>query len=60
VLTLIAQNGVKVNFKDADGCSPLLYAAINGYGNVVRLLVAQDDIEVDFKDTNGFTPLCYA
>ena len=39
-----------------DGLSPLLWAALNGYEAVVRLLIERGDVDINGKDNNCQTP----
>ena len=54
------EDGALVDSRDQYGRSPLLYAAKNGHGAVVRLLLARDDVKVNSMDRNGMTPLSIA
>lgn len=46
--------------KNAYGRTPLLYAARQGHGPVVRPLLARRDVEADGKDKDGCSPLIHA
>lgn len=49
-----------VNKRDQDWNTPLSFAAVYGYHEVVKLLLDVEGIEVDCKDNNGRTPLSKA
>ena len=38
-----------MNYKDKDGCTALMLAAINGHAHVVRFLVGKSFIDVNAK-----------
>ncbi|CAI7575128.1 unnamed protein product [Penicillium crustosum] len=40
--------------------TPLLYAAMNGHVDILRLLLATNRVNVESKDVRGWTPLAYA
>jgi len=44
---------------DADGRTPLHWAAYKGYGDIIRLLIFMD-VSIDRKDKEGCTPLHWA
>ena len=54
------EDGALADSRDQYGRSPLLYAAKNGHGAVVRLLLARDNVEVNSMDHYGMTPLSVA
>ena len=47
----LLKNKQALDFKDRDGRTPLLYAAINRYKAVVELLLARDGVDVNSKDS---------
>lgn len=53
---LLAQDGVNPGSRNKYGQTPLLLAAENGHGAVVKLLLAQDGIDPDSQDLDGATP----
>ncbi|UKZ77558.1 hypothetical protein TrVFT333_005281 [Trichoderma virens FT-333] len=50
---------IDLNYKNKDGRTPLLLAAGNGHGAVVKLLLTEG-ININCKDNNGQTPLSWA
>lgn len=55
------KDGVDPDFKDRNGLTPLLLAAVNGHEAVVKLLLATDGVDPNSKDsTYGRTPLLSA
>jgi ankyrin repeat protein len=49
-----------VDSKDANGRTPILFAARSGHDKVVTLLIARRTVTVDAKDSTGRTPLSWA
>jgi len=45
---------------DVDGRTPLSYAAMFGFGEMVELLLGQEEVNPDKPDNDGRTPLSYA
>ena len=59
--TLIKMNRWDVNQRDGMGITPLIWAAIHGHEEVVRLLLRNKNIQLDQRDTNsGRTALSWA
>ena len=59
--TLIKMNRWDVNRRDGMGITPLIWAAIYGHEEVVRLLLRNKNIQLDQRDTNyGRTALSWA
>ncbi|KAJ0033591.1 hypothetical protein NQD34_000698 [Periophthalmus magnuspinnatus] len=54
-----AAKRVNVNIQDADGLSPLHYAALSGNKELISLLL-EAQAAVDIKDNKGMRPLHYA
>jgi hypothetical protein len=57
---LLATAQFRVDSKDTDGQTPLLWAARNGHESIVKLLLATEKVNVDSKDKYGQTPLSWA
>ncbi len=57
---LLLQPGIKINVKDNNGNTLLLWAVINAQTKIVQPLLSQPDIDVNAKDYFGYTPLHYA
>jgi ankyrin repeat protein len=51
---------VKVDLKDKDGRTPLLWAAGYGHEAIVKLLLEIGKAEANLKDNDGRTPLFWA
>ncbi|RYP86623.1 hypothetical protein DL769_000691 [Monosporascus sp. CRB-8-3] len=47
-------------FKPRRGQTPLLYAAMNGYEDIVKLLLETNKVNADFESDEGLTPLSHA
>jgi ankyrin repeat domain-containing protein 50 len=61
VVKLLLETGkVDVDSKDADGQTPLSWAAEEGHEAVVKLLHETGKADVDLKDADGQTPLWWA
>ncbi|KFY23766.1 hypothetical protein V491_02414 [Pseudogymnoascus sp. VKM F-3775] len=60
VMIDLLQNGCHLDLKDTYGQTPLLLAAANGHGAVVKLLATMDGIDLNSKDNDGKTPLLRA
>jgi ankyrin repeat protein len=46
---------IDINSKDKDGCSPLIYAAMNNKSYFMQLLLEQSNIEVNSEGKEGRT-----
>jgi hypothetical protein len=58
VLTWLLENGCPVDEALDNGCTPLLMAAQNGHGTVVRALInAGADVNIMTNESDGTTPL---
>ena len=53
---LLAQ-GANIEATTDHGWTPLLLAATNGHGPVVKLLLAEDGVGLGYKDNDSRTPL---
>lgn len=60
VVKLLATEGVVVNCRDSEDCTPLSLAAETGKEAVIRLLIATGKADVNAKDVTGRTPLDWA
>ena len=56
---MLLANGAKVDAKDKDGVTPLIYASMAGYKGVVVALLA-NKANVSAKDNRGRTALDWA
>ena len=63
LVQIALRKGVDINTKDIDSNSyektPLIYASMNGYTEIVNILV-DNGADLEVKDTRGFTPLMRA
>ena len=61
VSTLLSTKGAQsfMNYQDAKGRTPLLFAALHGHADVTKQLIAAR-CNVDLQDKDGFTPLHFA
>lgn len=57
---ILLNSGSNVNYLDADGRTPISWAAEAGEDEVVRHLLGRDDIKPDCEDKLGRTPLLLA
>ena len=57
VTSLVEVGGCDTNQTDCIGSTPLVWAALNGHEEVVRILLGQDDINPDKPNQCGETPL---
>lgn len=57
VAELVRKNPASVNQKDADGLTPLHYAALMGRSEIVRTLLGSKRTDVNIQDNAGETPL---
>jgi hypothetical protein len=60
VVAELVRNGIKIDAKDEEGQTPLIYAAMNGHDAMVQRLLATGQVNADLKDIYGNTPLIYA
>ncbi|KAL6408839.1 ankyrin repeat-containing protein [Ilyonectria robusta] len=64
LLSVILQKAEKstldINCPDNDGCTPLLWAAVEGHKAIVKLLLATGKVDIDAGDKYGRTPLSHA
>jgi hypothetical protein len=60
VTTSLAGGEVDVNLANDVGCTPLRYAALQGYADIVMLFLAYDGVDLDFHDGYGTTALSWA
>ena len=59
VASLVEVRGCDINQKDFIGNTPLVWAAMNGYDGVVRILLGRDDVDPNSPGKWG-QPLCLA
>jgi len=57
VAGLVEVDGCDINQTDCTGSAPLVWAALNGHGGVVKILLGRDDINPDQHGMYGRTPL---
>jgi len=60
VKILLERDEVNPDKPDNDGRTPLLYAAGNGYAEVVEILLGRDDVDPSKPDEYGQTPPAFA
>ena len=60
VADLVGAEGCDVNQTDCIRNTPLVWAALNGHEEVVKILLELDDVNPDKPDINGRSPLCGA
>jgi uncharacterized protein len=56
---LLLATKADVNSKDSDGPTPLIFAAMNGYTEIVEILL-ENDADMDAEDKDGRTALQWA
>ncbi|RPA96249.1 ankyrin, partial [Choiromyces venosus 120613-1] len=55
-----SRKDVDPNTADTSGQTPLLWAAMNGHPEVVKILLDRKDVDLNTADTRGQTPLLWA
>lgn len=55
----LLNNGTDANVRDNEGSTPLIYAAVNGYDSIVRMLI-QHGAKINIKDNRGRSSLHYS
>jgi len=60
VAALIEMKGCNIDRRDSIGHTPLMWAARQGNGGVVRLLLTRDDVNPNMQGNVGGTPLWWA
>ncbi|MDD2716726.1 MAG: ankyrin repeat domain-containing protein [Candidatus Wallbacteria bacterium] len=58
IVKALIKNGARVDDPDCDDRTPLFYASMDGYQNIVSLLTSKK-VDVNHKDKNRLTPLFY-
>src|SRR5690606_1191253 len=51
---------IKINYQDAQGITPLMYAVSLGRVEIVKLLIEWGGVKVNLQDKEGRTALYYA
>ena len=57
VASLVEVEGCDINQTDCTGSTPLVWAALNGHGEVVKILLGRGDVGPDKLNKDGRTPL---
>jgi len=60
IMKLLIEKGAEVNIEDADGMTPLYWAAINNNAHITKFLIEDKGAEVDYEGINSTTALIEA
>lgn len=54
------QNGANLNCYDKDGFTPIMFASINNYVTLIRLLASRSDVNLNQRNSFGYSALTLA
>lgn len=60
VKQMLSQENIDINYKDKEGFTPLMFAAINNYKPMAELLLTQKNLNLDSTNVYGYKAITLA